>query len=128
MTDDAPELRELLALARELLQSELMPALPAGARFTAALIANALAIAGRELLDHGEADCAVADARDALTGFPDDDDLVVAIRSGALDAPSPQRLAALTYATTLVQRRLAVTNPARLNVANRDGNGSISAP
>lgn len=114
MSDDAPELRELLTLARDLLQTDLMPSLPAQARFSAALIANALAIAGRELLDHSDADGAVADAREALTDYPDDHDLIAAIRGGALDAPSAQRRAVHAYACALVRRRLAVTNPARL--------------
>jgi hypothetical protein len=114
MSDDAPELGQLLMLARELLQNELVPVMPSNARFTAALIANALAIAGRELLDHGDADCAVADARDALIDYSDDRDLIAAIRSGALDVPSTQRRAALAYAQALVRRQLAVTNPGRL--------------
>jgi hypothetical protein len=114
MNDDTPDLRELLTLAREALQRDLMPALPAEVRFSAALIANALAIAGRELLDHSDADGAIVDAHEALTAFPDDHQLVAAIRRGALDAPSPERTAALAYAAALVRRRLAVTNPARL--------------
>jgi Domain of unknown function (DUF6285) len=114
MSDDAPQLEELLTLARELLQTELVPHVPSNARFTAALIANALAIAGRELLDYADADCLVADTRDALTDLPNDHVLVLAIRRGELDAPSPQRTAALAYADALVQRHLAVTNPARL--------------
>jgi hypothetical protein len=114
MSDGMPDVAELLTLARELLQNELLPAVPAETRFTAALIANALAVAGRELLENDDADCAVADARDALAAFADDGDLIAAIRSGALDAPSAERNAALAYAAALVCRSLAVTNPARL--------------
>jgi hypothetical protein len=109
---DGLDVNELLMLARELLQQELAPALPANARFTAALIANALAIAARETLDHPAADLAIADAREALPEFPDDRELVAAIRSGALDERTPWRVAALAYAAALVHRRLAVTNPA----------------
>jgi hypothetical protein len=116
MNDETPDLDELLALARETLQRDLLPAVPAEARFTAALIANALAIAGRELLDHSDADCAIADALEELTAFRDDHHLIAAIRRGALDAPSPERTAAFAYASALVRRRLAVTNPARLNL------------
>jgi hypothetical protein len=114
MSDEMPDIAELLNLARELLQNELMPAVPSDARFTAALIANALAVAGRELQGHDDADCDIADAREALPGFADDGELIAAIRRGALDAPSPERKAAFAYAAALVRRSLAVTNPARL--------------
>jgi hypothetical protein len=102
---------ELLALAREVLQTELVPALPANARFAAAMVAHALAIAGREMLDHDAADLAIADAREALPEFHDDGELIAAIRGGALDEPSPWRTAAKAYAAALLARRLAVTNP-----------------
>jgi hypothetical protein len=42
----------LLATARNLLRSEIAPALPGNLRFPAAMIANAMAIASREL-EHG---------------------------------------------------------------------------
>jgi hypothetical protein len=102
---------ELLALARETLQKDLAPALPPNARYTAALVANALAIATRELLDHSADDLSVADAREELPEFGDDLELITAIRAGALDEISPWRTAALRYAAALVRRRLAVTNP-----------------
>jgi hypothetical protein len=108
---DALDPRELLTLARETLQSELAPLLPASARFTAAMVANALAIALRETLDHSFADLAVADAREALPEFHDDGELIDAIRAGALDDPSPWRTAAKAYAAALLARALAVTNP-----------------
>ena len=44
----------LLATARNLLRSEIAPALPGDLRFPAAMIANAMAIASREL-EHGAA-------------------------------------------------------------------------
>lgn len=106
------DVSDLLGLARETLQRDLAPRLPASARFTAALIANALAIAARETLDHSAADLDIADAREAMPEFHDDRELVAAIRNGALDERSPWRIAALAYAAALVRRRLAVTNPA----------------
>jgi hypothetical protein len=117
VSEDAAELHELLILARETLQNDLAPSVPANARFTAAMIGNALAIAARMTLDHGSADRAVAAARAALPDFPDERALVAAIRSGALDAASTERTAALAYAAALVRRRLALTNPARLSSA-----------
>ena len=114
MSDEAPDLRELLMLAREMLQNDIVPAVPADARFSAAMIANALAIAARETLDHTLDDLAVAGARNELPDFSDDRALIAAIRSGALDAPSALRTAARAYAAALLRRRLAVTNPAFL--------------
>ena len=108
---DRIDVHDLLALARETLQRDLTPVLPANARFTAALVANALAIAGREMLDHSAADIVIADARENLPEFNDDRELITAIRSGALDEPSPSRVAAKAYAAALIRRRLAVTNP-----------------
>ncbi|HEY5349859.1 MAG TPA: DUF6285 domain-containing protein [Candidatus Lustribacter sp.] len=107
----------MLTLARETLQNDLAPAVPANARFTAAMIGQALAIAARMTLDRGPADRTVAEARAALPNFPDERALVAAIRSGALDAASTRRTAALAYAASLVRRRLALTNPARLDAA-----------
>ncbi len=111
---DWPDVPELLLLARETLQREIAPALPPAQRFTAAMVANALAIAARESLDHSNADLDIADARELLPEFHDDGELIVAIRSGALDEASPWRNAARAYASALLRRRLAVTNPARL--------------
>jgi hypothetical protein len=108
------DVNELLALARETLQADLTPALPAHARFTAAMVANALAIAAREAQDHSDADHDIAAARAALSQV-DDAALILSIRYGELDDPSPQRTAAMAYAAALVRRRLAVTNPSRLS-------------
>jgi hypothetical protein len=108
------DVHDLLVLARETLQNDLAEAIAPSGRFTAALIANALAVAARAPLEHPAADRAAAAARAAIAGFAGDGALVASIRSGALDAPSPARAAALAYATALVRRRLAVTNPSRL--------------
>jgi len=114
MSDDAPELGQLLMLARELLQNELVPVMPSNARFTAALIANALRSPAASCSITATRIVPFADARDALIDYSDDRDLIAAIRSGALDVPSTQRRAALAYAQALVRRQLAVTNPGRL--------------
>jgi hypothetical protein len=108
---DRIDVHELLTLARETLQRDLAPALSPNARFTAAMIANALAIAARETLEHSDADLESAAAREELPEFHDDRELIDAIRNGELDEPSPWRSAALAYAAALVRRRLAVTNP-----------------
>ncbi len=106
---DEIDVSDVLALAREALQNDVVPHVPAGSRFAAAMIANALAIAARELEDHSDLDIDLADARDALPQFHDDRELIEAIRYGALDDPSTLRDAAKAYAAALVRRRLAVT-------------------
>jgi hypothetical protein len=111
---EAVDVHELLVLARETLRDDLTEAIAPNGRFTAALIANALAIAARESLEHAEAEGAVAEARAAIAGYGSDGALVAAIRRGALDVASPERAAAIAYARALVRRRLEVTNPARL--------------
>jgi hypothetical protein len=93
---DADELRRL---AQEALERESDPP----SRFTAALVANALAIADR-----------IAAAPDADDAGRNDTALVAAIRAGALDMPGPERSAVLREAAARVRRRLALTNPARL--------------
>lgn len=93
---DADDLRRL---AQETLAREPDPP----SRFTAALVANALAIAER-----------AAAAPDTDDAGGDGAALVAAIRAGALDAPGPARTAALSAAAARVRRHLAVTNPARL--------------
>jgi hypothetical protein len=93
---DADDLRRLV---RETLAREPDPP----SRFTAALVANALAIADRAAAAPHTDDA----GRDAAA-------LVAAIRAGALDAPGPERATALSEAAAGVRRRLAVTNPARL--------------
>jgi hypothetical protein len=60
------DVHDLLVLARETLQNDLAEAIAPSGRFTAALIANALAIAARETLEHPDADRAVAAARAAI--------------------------------------------------------------
>lgn len=50
---DLPSAEELLDTARRLLRDEVLPQLPAGGRHAALMIANALAIARRQLEDGG---------------------------------------------------------------------------
>ncbi len=52
---DGPEGRVLLAIARAELLATILPALPPERHYLARMIANAMAIAGRELADDGAA-------------------------------------------------------------------------
>jgi len=60
---DEPDAAVLLAIAQETFQREIVPHLPPESRYTAAMIANAMAIAGREAADNG------ADAAQELALF-----------------------------------------------------------
>jgi hypothetical protein len=113
MSEDV-DVPELLALARETLQNDVAPSVPPAARFAAAMVANAIAIAARELFDYSDRDLEIADARERMPEFYDDAELIAAIRDGLLDEPTPWRNAAKRYAAALVRRRLAVTNPGLL--------------
>ena len=53
--NDRPDATELLAIARRTLLDELLPRLPEELRYTALMIANAMAIASREHAEIGRA-------------------------------------------------------------------------
>src|SRR5213080_5033797 len=69
MTNDQPAGEALLDAARRLLLDELLALLPAERRYDGLMIANAMAIAGRELRDAGAASAAAARR---LSAFYDD--------------------------------------------------------
>lgn len=128
---DIPDAADLLAIARETLLDELVPALPKERRYAALMVANALAIAAREhrlgadarrdesvrlhRLTHDIGPSPRAsigvDAPDALpalrTAVRD------AIRAGAFDAP--RREAALAAALLQIATdQVAIANPKAL--------------
>lgn len=97
MTDvpkDRPDAAELIAIVRSVFQAELMPVLRDDLRVTGLMIANALAIAEREL-------------RDPASGILDARPLVHAIRVGRHD--SDATVHARLLADTV--ERVAVANP-----------------
>lgn len=123
-----PDAADLLAVARETLLKELRPRLDEGDRYTAAMIANAMAIAAREL-QAGEAEMLAALERlDALYGARPqraretpaaaldarERELARDIRSGAFDADGERRRAVLEHLRLSVRARLAVSNPRAL--------------
>lgn len=102
----AETLIELVSLT---LQTEIMPALPPDRRYTAAMIANALDIARRDIIADG--DSALWSLLDAL--YPEADgtaaSLVADIRSGRVsDASQPDLRARLR---SVVIAELKVRNP-----------------
>ena len=109
-----PDARNLLDTALALFRTEILPAVPADKRYAALMIANALAMAEREIGASG------LDVRAlAATLYPDGpisaDDferrLAADIEAGEFDAAGPRRDAAFTAIRAINAARLAITNP-----------------
>lgn len=117
-----PSAAELLRVAREKLLAQLLPLVPGQARYLARMMANAMAIAAREV------DGAGGDAEEELgrimTLMPEwkptaegeaallegTRALAAAIRAGRFDAAGPRKGLALHLKHT-TEERLAVSNP-----------------
>ncbi len=109
MTDARVTPDALLALAIEMLQAEVLPALPPEQRYAGAMIANALAIARRGL--PGEAE---AEEWTLLDKLYDDGEgslrqLALDIRDGSL--PKSKTAGLATALRSLLIAELRVTNP-----------------
>lgn len=107
---------DLLEVARTTLRTAVLPHVAADGRYEAAMVANALAIAAREL-ELGPK--ARAEERELLAGFYATPDASLAelrrrlcqeLRSGALDDAREATLRALLR--RFVHARLAISNPA----------------
>ena len=124
-----PEGSELLLVARQTLLDEIRPMVGEEARYTIAMIANAMAIAAREA-EAGEGPAAAALAEldsiygveprevhgDALrrTLAAQDRRLADHIRSGRFDAPDERTRAVLAHLRNRVIARLRISNPKSL--------------
>lgn len=115
----------LLLTARDELLREVLPALPGALRYEALMIANAMAIAKRELDDGGECERQELRVLGVLLGMPEAPRLSVgenralfelrfmlrsAIRGGDFDSPS-QRQALIASLTRVTSGKLAISNP-----------------
>lgn len=131
--DEQPDARELLAVARETLLAEVLPALDGDARYQTLMIANAMAIAVREmtpgpvdvdaevaslqgLYELPEASPAGESAQEALVRL--ENRLARDLRDGVLDG-GPQ-YAVRRWLRMRLEARLAVSNPRALE--RRPGN------
>ena len=127
---DISDAADLIATAREALLAELLPALPKDRRYTGLMIANAMAIAGREeSLGFDAARSEAARLRNLLDAIgaspvravnPIDTELATlrvcirdAIRNGQFDAPGPWKMlvAALLHTAS---DHVAISNPKAL--------------
>ena len=112
---DRPDAKELLSIARETLMNAILPALPAASKYDALMIANALAIATREIelqaanvTREGERLDVLANA--AGIDAPSQASLCASIRAGAFDN-GEKRAALLDYLSQSIRDRVAVSNP-----------------
>lgn len=127
MSLDQPDGAALLEEARRTLMENLLPVLPPERRYDALMVANAMAIAAREM-GEGHAACRRAHAEllglsgttvepenSRVIGLRDltelERRLAQQIRSGAYDAPGPQRDAVLGYLRLSTMARLRISNP-----------------
>jgi Domain of unknown function (DUF6285) len=122
---DRPTGAELLTEARRTLLELLLPLLPADRRYEGLMVANAMAIAARELVGADNLRKAV-DALASLVGAAPIDDaparqlrrlegqLARDIRAGVYDAPGSRRDAARRYLREVTIARLRLSNPKAL--------------
>ena len=114
---EQPDGANLLATAREVLLRELLPHLPEAQKFHARMVANAMAIAGRE----GAADPspALAALREALAAPEEAPDallrrLATEIRAGRHDPGTPRHAAVAAALAEMVRLRCSVSAPRAL--------------
>lgn len=127
---DRPDGTALLEEARRTLLEVLLPLLPSERRYDALMVANAMAIAGREAEEERAAAHDLLNELAALTGAtaqagPSESErtrlfielegqLARHIRSGNFDAPGPRREAARWYLRNATMMRLRISNPKAL--------------
>jgi hypothetical protein len=124
---DVPDAAELLAIARTTLLDKLLPQLPAESRYDALMVANAMAIAARELAAADTAARAELARAVALLGEPVAEGasdtlnaarakyrrrLAMAIRAGRFD--ERDHAALLAHLAQSAADELAVSNPRAL--------------
>lgn len=112
-----PDASELLAIARQTLLAELLPQLPDHLRYQALMVANAMAIAGRECRDGEAADASEALGLEALLESPAESlgdarqALCRAIRQGRFDAPGQDQEQLFAVLSAITRARLSISNP-----------------
>jgi hypothetical protein len=112
-----PDASELLAIARQTLLDELLPQLPANLRYQALMVANAMAIAGRECVNGEQAQAAEVDRMAELldeapaTSADVRRALCRAIRQGDFDTPGDEQERLLSALSAITRARLSISNP-----------------
>jgi hypothetical protein len=111
MLREEPHAADLLATAREVLLNDLLPALPPDKAFAARMVANAMAIAGRDATQEAWVPEALARMA-ALAGDPRG--FAAAIRAGRFDPGMPDHAAAAALLDDLTRARCVVSAPRAL--------------
>ncbi|NBA96889.1 DUF6285 domain-containing protein [Pseudomonas sp. R5(2019)] len=112
-----PDASELLEIARQTLLDELLAQLPGRLRYQALMVANAMAIAGRECRDGERADAVEAQLLESLLGdakspLPDARQaLCCAIRQGRFDVAGSDQERLFSALSAITQARLSISNP-----------------
>lgn len=113
---------ELLRISREALLDELLPACPPEHRYTLRMVANAMAIAAREVSVTADAQAPVAELPLCLPGLPatpGTNDIRQSLR--ALTREQVGSVELLRALDARVRQRLAISNPKKLNAASPAG-------
>jgi hypothetical protein len=108
MLHEEPGAADLLATAREVLLREILPALPAEKAFAARMVANAIAIAAREMAQE-DPEPALRARIAALAG--DARAFAAAIREGRFDPGTPRHVEAAALLQDITRARCAVSAP-----------------
>lgn len=118
--NNRPDANDLLAIARQTLLDELLPQLPDHLRYPALMVANAMAIAGRESVAGAQVQAVETEQLLQLPGelpaSPADarPNLCRAIRQGRFDSPGAEQEQLLTTLSAVTRARLAISNPKAL--------------
>jgi hypothetical protein len=109
MLREPPEAPDLLAIARDVLLNDILPALPPDKAFAARMVANAMAIAAREAAqDAGWQDAALARMGSDARAF------AAAIRAGTHDPGTPGHAETAALLDDMTRARCAVSAPRAL--------------
>ena len=119
MQREAPEGPGLLATARDALLQEILPKLSGMDAFTARMIANAMAIAAREVTQDEAWVAATRATMQRLTGATDAPDraLAAAIRTGEYDPGSTHHTEVAALLRAAARMRCAISAPRVLGKA-----------
>ncbi|AWY38646.1 acyl-CoA dehydrogenase [Pseudomonas putida] len=115
-----PDAKDLLAIARQTLLDQLLPQLPDNLRYQALMVANAMAIAGRECAAGAQAQALeMAQLSALLEEVPAVSadvprTLCRAIRQGRFDTPGAEQEHLLSALSAITRARLSISNPKAL--------------
>lgn len=117
---DRPLAGELLAIARRVFREELVPLLPPERRLDGLMVANAMAIATRQIATGGLPEAEERASLQALLGSPEEDltnlnrELAARIRAGTIGLGGPDADHVHLHLLRVAADRVAESNPKAL--------------